>query len=94
MDHPYYVDDEGPDPDELDLNVEIKCPYCPRAFSGKRDRVEEELYFHLWKVHDQKALEYILANMYIPEELKAKIFEEMGPDYVSWLVDTSGEIIE
>jgi hypothetical protein len=94
MDFAYYSDDEGLDPDELDLTVEVKCPNCPRVFSGKRDKVEEELYFHLWKVHDQKTLEYILNNMYIPEELKQKIFEEMGPDYVSWLVDTEGEIIE
>ncbi|MCU0798982.1 MAG: hypothetical protein MUC62_04865 [Candidatus Thermoplasmatota archaeon] len=94
MDPPYLADDEEVDPAELDMNVEVKCPNCPRVFSGKRDRVEEELYFHLWKVHDKMALEYILANMYIPEELKERIFEEMGPDYVSWLVDTSGEIIE
>ncbi len=94
MDTPYLADDEEVDPSELDLKVEVKCPYCPRVFSGMRDKVEEELYFHLWKVHDKMALEYILANMFIPEELKEKIFEEMGPDYVSWLVDTSGEIVE
>ena len=70
----------------------MRCPYCPRSFDGPRVNVEEELFLHLWKVHEESTLEYILNNMYIPDDLKERIFGEMGPDYVSWLVDTEGEV--
>jgi hypothetical protein len=86
-------EDDLDDP-EIDISVSVKCPHCPRAFEGPRDRVEEELFMHLWKVHEESSLEYILNNMYIPPWLKERIFGEMGPDYVSWVVDKDGEVLE
>jgi hypothetical protein len=87
------IEDDIDDVD-LDLPVAVKCPFCPRQFQGDRDDVEESLFDHLWKVHEEKALEYILTHMYISPELREKIFTDMGPEYVSWLVDVNGEIIE
>jgi hypothetical protein len=84
-------EDTGP---EIDISVSVKCPFCPRGFDGPRDRVEEELFMHLWKVHEVTTLDYMLNNMYIPPELKERIFGEMGPEYVAWIVDTEGEITE
>lgn len=80
---------EGP---EIDISVLVKCPHCPILFDGPRDSVEEELFMHLWKIHEESALEYMLNNMYIPPWLKERIFGEMGPEYVSWVVDTEGEV--
>ena len=92
-DAPAYEEDGDDTPDPA-LPVSVKCPHCPRGFQGQRDRVEEDLFIHLWKVHEEPSLEYMLNNMLIPSELRERIFEEMGPDYVSWLVDTEGEIVE
>lgn len=82
-------DDLGPD---IDMAVAVKCPYCPRGFEGPRDNVEEELFMHLWKVHEEQTLDYMLNNMFIPNDLRERIFGEMGPEYVAWVVDTEGEI--
>jgi hypothetical protein len=81
------------DEPEMDISVSVKCPYCPRGFEGPRDSVEEELFMHLWKVHEESSLEYMLNNMYIPPWLKERIFGEMGPEYVSWVVDKDGEVL-
>ncbi|MFO8050083.1 MAG: hypothetical protein R6V01_00080 [Thermoplasmatota archaeon] len=86
--------EEDPGDVEYDIPVIIKCPFCPRQFEGERQEVEETLFHHLWRVHEEDALEYILSNMYIPREMRELIFTDMGPEYVSWLVDTSGEILD
>ncbi len=90
-DHPMGVE-EDPDDPEYNILVVVKCPHCPRTFDGRRENVEDELFLHLWKVHEEETLEYILNNMYLPDEIREKIFGELGPDYVSWIVDTEGEI--
>ncbi|MFW3145698.1 MAG: hypothetical protein ACMUIE_02675 [Thermoplasmatota archaeon] len=90
---PMGVEDDPDDP-EYDIHVSVKCPHCPIVFQGMRESVEEELYLHIWKVHEDEALDFILTNMYISPELKERIFSEMGPEYVSWVVDTEGEIEE
>ena len=87
------VDEEDSDPEYV-VSVSVKCPFCPRNFSGGRYDVEEELFLHLWKVHEDDALAYMLSNMYIPDEIRERIFSEMGPDYVSWVVDSAGEVQE
>jgi len=92
-DFPMGVEEDLDDP-EYDISVAVKCPHCPRAFEGPRDEVEDELFLHLWKVHEEETLEYILNNMYLPDEIREKIFGELGPEYVSWIVDTEGEIRE
>ena len=79
---------------EVDISVSVKCPHCPRGFEGPRDNVEEELFVHLWKVHEDTTIDYMLNNMYMNPEIKERIFGEMGPDYVAWIVDTEGEIKE
>jgi hypothetical protein len=84
--------DADPDEPEYNIPVVVKCPHCPRTFEGPRGNVEDELFLHLWKVHEEETLEYILNNMYLPDEIREKIFGDLGPDYVSWIVDTEGEI--
>ena len=84
--------EEDLDEAEYNISVTVRCPYCPRTFSGPRENVEEDLFVHLWKVHEEATLDYILNNMYIPDEIKERIFGEMGPEYVSWIVDTEGEV--
>ncbi len=56
--------------------------------------LEQELFDHLWKLHEDTSIEFMLQNMYVPEELKAAIYEELGPDYVSWIVDTHGTVVQ
>ncbi len=82
------VDDDVEDPE---VRVIVKCPFCQLVFVDNRTDVEETLYRHLWKVHDSESVQYMVNNMYIPEEIKAEIFEEMGSNYISWLVN-KGEI--
>ena len=82
------IDDEV---DDSNLKVIVKCPFCQVTFNDTRDEVEDLLYRHLWKVHDSEAVQYMIDNMYIPEIVKANIFEEMGFEYISWIVD-NGEI--
>ena len=83
------------DDDELiNIDVTVQCPYCRIEFEGNRDDVEQELFDHIWKLHEDSSIEFMLQNMYVPEHIKAAIFEELGPDYVSWLVDTQGELLE
>ncbi|MBN1390323.1 MAG: hypothetical protein JXA22_06755 [Candidatus Thermoplasmatota archaeon] len=91
---PFSGVEEDIDDPEVDISVSVKCPFCPRTFLGDRNDVEEELFLHLWKVHEEDTLGYMLSNMYIPDEIREKIFNEMGPDYVSWVVDSAGEIQE
>ena len=67
----------------------VKCPFCPRVFEGSRTRVEDEIFLHLWKVHDHRSVEYMIENMYMSEELKEVIFDELGYEYVAWLVDSA-----
>ena len=86
--------EEDPDDPEFDIPVAVKCPHCPRNFRGPRIEVEDELFLHLWKLHEVDVLDYLVNNMYIPDDIREKIFGEMGPEYVSWLVDTEGEIQE
>ena len=80
--------EEDTEVDDLDLNVSVKCPFCPRIFKGFQSDLEEEIFKHLWKVHDDRALQFMIENMYMSDELKSVIFKEMGYEYASWLVDT------
>ncbi|MDG6224224.1 MAG: hypothetical protein QCI82_01790 [Candidatus Thermoplasmatota archaeon] len=82
-------EDEDPD-----IDVVVECPFCSVEFSGSREGVEEELFQHIWGLHEDSSIDFMLHNMYVPERIKAAIFEELGPDYISWIVDTSGEILE
>ena len=84
------------DDDEVSslVDVSVKCPHCPIVFEGGRDEVEQDLFDHIWKMHEDPSIEFMFQNMYIPEHIKATIYEEMGPDYISWIVDTLGEIVK
>lgn len=86
--------EDDPGDVEYDIPVTVKCPFCPREFKGDREDVEMSLFDHLWRIHEEDALDYILTHMYISSEIREKIFNDMGPDYVSWIVDSSGEIME
>jgi len=90
------IEDADPDDDvgDLTIDVVVNCPVCRVVFEGGRDEVEQELFDHIWKLHEDSSIEFMLQNMYVPEHIKAAIFEELGPDYISWLVDTHGEILE
>ncbi len=87
--------DMGDDEDVSSLiDVSVRCPHCPVVFEGCRDEVEQDLFDHIWKMHEDPSIEFMLQNMYVPEHIKATIYEEMGPDYISWIVDTNGEIVK
>lgn len=81
------------DDEDADIDVVVECPYCSVEFSGSREGVEEELFDHIWGLHEDLSIDFMLHNMYVPERIKAAIFEELGPDYISWIVDTSGEVL-
>lgn len=85
----------GEDEDVSSLvDVSVRCPHCPVVFEGCRDEVEQDLFDHIWKMHEDSSIEFMLQNMYVPEHIKAVIFEELGPDYITWIVDTHGEIVQ
>lgn len=77
--------------DDEDISLIVRCPFCSVNFSGARDNVEEELFDHIWARHSDEALDYIVNNMYIPDDLKMEIFDRLGLEYISWLVDRDGE---
>ena len=89
--HP--ANDHNSEDESAEPPIRVRCPFCPRVFTGNRTEAEDELFKHLWKTHDDKAIEYMVQNMYIPEHIKETIFHDMGYEYVSWLVD-NGEFEE
>ena len=84
-------DDDGMDEA---IDVQVRCPHCNIVFEGNREDVEQELFDHIWKLHEDTSIEFMLQNMYVPEHIKAAIYEELGPDYISWIVDTHGEVLQ
>lgn len=93
MKGPQHPEDEQNTEGSFEPPVIVRCPFCPRVFSGSRTDAEEELFKHLWKSHDDRAIEYMVENMYVPDHIKELIFHDMGYEYVSWLVD-NGEFEE
>lgn len=85
--------EEDTDVDDIDLDVTVKCQFCSRLFSGKQDLVGDELFKHIWKHHDDEAVDFMISNMFVPDNIKSMIFAEMGSEYISWLID-NGEINE
>jgi len=89
----HVVDTSDDDDGDLEIEVVVRCPHCPFEFEGVRAAVEEALFDHIWRLHEESSIEYMLQNMYLPEHVKEMLFEELGPDYISWLVDTRGEVV-
>lgn len=92
----FAVDPSDADDDGIDdsIDVAVRCPHCNIAFEGMREEVEQDLFDHIWKLHEDPSIEFMLQNMYVPEHIKAAIYEEMGPDYISWIVDTHGTVVQ